>query len=103
MRVREKIKARVTPSPIAELLADLAAAPHLPGAACRAQTALFDATIEDAGRPRTAAALHAALQVCQQCRALGACTAWVDSLDPADRPRGVVAGRINTWQEDTPP
>jgi hypothetical protein len=92
---------RVTPSPIAELMADLGHVPRLPAAACRGRAKLFDATIPDvSNRPRAAVARREALKVCAACSCLRACSAWLDSLDPADRPRGVVAGRINTWREE---
>jgi hypothetical protein len=103
MRAREKIKARVTPSPIAELFADLAAVPRLRGARCRGQSELFDRTIPTlAFRPVAAQARREALQVCRECPALRACRDWLDGLAPIDRPAGVIAGRTNTWREDTP-
>lgn len=87
------------------LFDELAAhAPHLDGAACRHHPQIFDDTVPDiANRPRAAAARREALTICrEQCPCLAQCAAWLDSLDPDQRPRGVIAGRINQHHPPTP-
>jgi len=86
----------------AELIHELArATPRLPSAACRGHTDLFDATVAMA--PRGHAALYRAraeaLQICATCRALVLCRRWVDTLDPEQRPRGAIAGRVERCTE----
>ncbi|MDQ1305871.1 MAG: WhiB family transcriptional regulator, redox-sensing transcriptional regulator [Actinomycetota bacterium] len=68
--------------------------PGLPGARCRGRGYLFDEA--EPGEPEALVAQrHAqAVQLCRGCKSLPACAAWVDSLKPSQRPRGVVAGRI---------
>jgi WhiB family transcriptional regulator, redox-sensing transcriptional regulator len=94
---------RVARSSVAELLDDLAHVPHLPGARCRGRTGLFDRTVPGgaASRGDGARARREARQLCATCPALQACSTWLDSLDPSDRPRGVVAGRF-TWRPPKP-
>lgn len=75
------------------LLTALAGAPALPGARCRGRAHLFD-PVEFAESPIVLQQRHAqALALCERCPALNRCRAWVDSLPPGKRPRGVVAGR----------
>ena len=78
---------------LAELLSDLAhAAPRLPDAACRDHVALFDATSR---RGRNERVRREALRVCATCPALAAsCRSWLHSLDPDQRPFGVIAGEV---------
>ena len=68
-------------------------APALPGARCRGRAHLFDEP--EPGEPaELVEQRHAqALGLCRHCPALTACAAWLDSLKPAHRPAGVVAGR----------
>lgn len=102
MRAGQTIKVRATPSPVAELFADLGHFPYLPGARCRGRSDLYDRTVPDVpDRPVAAQALHEALRICRdECPCLVQCVAWFNSTDPVDRPHGVVAGRINnTWTE----
>lgn len=85
----------------ADLLAELAVAPSLPGARCAGRHELFDATIEGsttgpAATAEVAAARAEALRLCSGCPELAPCGAWFDSLRPKDRPLGVIAGRLNT-------
>lgn len=78
-----------------ELLADLAAAPRLPGASCRGHAQLFDRTILRRGHQKDARqARTAALSICHDCPALDHCRAWLDRLPPDERPIGVVAGQL---------
>jgi hypothetical protein len=73
---------------LSELLDDLAAVPRLPGAMCRDDPALFDLARDHRNsRGR-------ALTVCQSCAALEQCREWVLTLEPDERPRGVVAGMV---------
>ncbi|AZG44822.1 WhiB family transcriptional regulator [Gordonia insulae] len=74
--------------PIVGLTSALAGLPRLPGAACRGWPEIFDA--EAPADPRA----PEALELCAGCPALQLCTAWVDALTPAQRPAGVVAGRL---------
>jgi WhiB family redox-sensing transcriptional regulator len=77
---------------LADLLGAISAAPNLRGAACTDHRDLFDATTgKAAGRPGVYAR---AIRVCESCPALTACSAWVESLPPSQRPLGVTAGRI---------
>ena len=69
-----------------ELLSAICAAPDLPGARCKGQWAIWDATDE----PEL---LEYCTYQCQSCPALQACESWYLSLQPSKRPRGVVAGR----------
>ena len=92
-------------STVAELMADLAAAPRFPGARCRDQWRLFDTAAAGRSLPRVqvAQAQARAIALCRGCPALQACAAWVDGLEPWQRPRGVVAGRLNTSPAPKPP
>ncbi|MDQ1247531.1 MAG: WhiB family transcriptional regulator, redox-sensing transcriptional regulator [Actinomycetota bacterium] len=76
--------------------------PGLPGARCRGRGYLFDEA--EPGEPEALVAQrHAqAVQLCRGCKSLPACAAWVDSLKPSQRPRGVVAGRINSRPSGRP-
>ena len=71
-----------------------AATPKLDGARCRNLWAAFDPP--EAGEdPADVAYRHsAALALCQRCPALTPCRDWLDALTPAQRPLGVVAGRV---------
>ena len=75
-------------------------APLLPGAACRDEWQLFDATIVGArgggSSNRVNLARIQALQVCESCPCLNDCRIWFDSLPPHHRPYGVVAGQLST-------
>lgn len=78
-----------------ELLADLAVAPRLPGAACRGHAGLFDRTVREHGRAKDVNAARAeALALCRTCPALASCRVWLDSLPAHLRPTGVVAGQV---------
>lgn len=66
--------------------------PHLPGARCRGHGELFDEHPTD--DPRWKQTTERALAVCASCPALGPCEDWLRRLEPYQRPRGVVAGRI---------
>lgn len=86
---------------LADVLDALGAAPSLPGARCRGRWELFDATVHESRGAPTAAVLSArteALAICNSCPALAACTTWVESLPPRQRPHGAIAGRIRTSQ-----
>ena len=78
-----------------ELLAGL---PNLPGAACKGNAALFEATIDEHGKPTSATDIEharaAALRTCAGCDALSRCRAWFDGLKVVQRPRGVIAGVV---------
>ena len=76
------------------LIASLAGAPTLHGARCRGRGHLFDSA-EPHEDPDTVAQRHLqALGLCYLCPALDRCEAWFLSLDPSERPQGVVAGEI---------
>jgi hypothetical protein len=65
--------------------------PDLTGAACAGRSDLFDlqAVHSDDREHRQARAL------CARCPVLGACRAWFASLPAAERPYGVIAGRVH--------
>lgn len=77
-----------------ELLADLAAAVHLPEASCRGHAQLYDRTAGKSQAADTREARTTALALCHTCPTLHRCRAWLDSLPPDTRPFGVVAGQI---------
>jgi hypothetical protein len=53
---------------------------------------LFDERPAD--DPYRDAVTERALAVCASCPALGPCEVWLRRLEPSERPRGVVAGRV---------
>ena len=83
------------PDVFADLLAELeATVPRLPGAACRGRAELFDPIEGGEHNPRYWDVTVAAMNICRrECPVLADCRCWLGSLDPAQRPRGVVAGR----------
>ena len=76
------------------VFAALAAAPDLPGAACRGLAPGFDAARPDETVAEVAHRHLAALAICAKCPALAACSSWLETLPVRERPVGVVAGRI---------
>ena len=74
----------------------LGSVPALPGALCRGDWELFDATIGSRGgdREQLQAARDAAVALCQRCPALSPCGSWFDSLPKAARPSAITAGRL---------
>lgn len=74
----------------------LGSVPALPGALCRGDWELFDATIAQRGgnREYLAYARRAAVSLCQSCPALDPCRAWLDGLPATARPHAVTAGQI---------
>jgi len=85
----------------ADLVDALGGAPRLDGALCRGST-MFDEA-----QPGTAAELVAervatAVATCERCPSLSACTRWLSSLAPAQRPTGVVAGRLTVIEPPQP-
>ena len=74
----------------ADLLADLASAPELPGAACKGSTA-WD--LVDYNEPRDRE--RAAQAVClKSCPVLASCLAALLAAPRSQWPEGVVAGRV---------
>jgi hypothetical protein len=71
---------------LAGLLAELAAFPHLTGAACRGRAAMFDG--------RTPRAVAEAQAICFRCPALSACRTWLAATPVNRRPSGVIAGQL---------
>lgn len=72
-----------------DLAGALAGVPLLEGARCKGRPERFDLDIRS-GRE----AIDWATYTCGACPALRKCRAWVDSLEPRQRPSGVVAGRL---------
>ncbi|OSC32052.1 hypothetical protein B8W69_02850 [Mycobacterium vulneris] len=76
--------------------------PDLRAARCKGRADLFEATVAvrriDGGSSRNEvnAARVAALRLCAACTALEQCRAWLATLRPTRRPRGVVAGQVIT-------
>ena len=88
----------IRPVDLATLLEDLAHTPVLRGARCRDQYQLYDRTISGSATAREVRqARREALRICEHCPCLQACADWVDSLEPWQRPRGVVAGQVHAW------
>ena len=73
---------------VISLPAAIAPLPDLTGAACAGRSDLFDLKAGSL-RHRTA------LAMCARCPVLAACRAWFASLPAAERPAGVVAGRVH--------
>lgn len=72
-----------------EVFADLRAGiPRLPGAKCKGRSHVWD-EVDDP------ALVEYAIHQCEGCPALTACQRWLETLRPAQRPHGVVAGRVN--------
>jgi WhiB family redox-sensing transcriptional regulator len=70
------------------LPAAITPSPALTGAACAGRSDLFDLA---AGSQRH----REALALCARCPVLGVCRAWFASLPAAERPVGVIAGRVH--------
>lgn len=81
---------------LVDLLAALAGVPPLPGARCKGHAALFDPARVGEDVSRVERRHRVALETCMGCPALGPCRMWLDSLQPRDRPPGVIAGTIRT-------
>lgn len=76
------------------ILGALLGAPALPGARCRGRSHVFDPAAHDED-PEVVQQRHTqAVGLCERCPSLNACTDWVASLKPAQRPLGVVAGQV---------
>ena len=71
-----------------------AATPRLDGARCRNLWAAFDPPDPDEDPADVTYRHRVALTLCESCPALTPCGAWLDALAPAQRPLGVVAGRV---------
>ena len=84
------------PTPEINLLIEiLRGTPRLPGAACRDDPDLFDATVAEGQGSRQSglgAARERARAVCAGCPALDACRDWVRATPQKRRPVGIVAG-----------
>ena len=65
--------------------------PDLTGAACAGRSDLFDLRPV----PGDHRAYREALALCARCPVLAACGAWFASLPTAERPPGVIAGRVH--------
>lgn len=82
----------------ADLLAALAAIPDLPGAECKGRPDLFDEPQPGEDEHDIAYRHRCALNLCSRCPALDQCRDWVESLRPAQRPIGVIAGQIRIYR-----
>jgi hypothetical protein len=78
---RASIRAAITP------------VPDLTGAACSGRSDWFDLAPPDSADHAHSEAR--ALAICAHCPVLGACRAWFASLPTAQRPVGVIAGRVH--------
>ena len=78
------------------LLAAVGAAPALPGARCRGRHHLFDVAGTHEAPETTAERHQQAIGLCRLCPSLAGCTTWFTSLPAIRRPKGVVAGQLNT-------
>jgi WhiB family transcriptional regulator, redox-sensing transcriptional regulator len=76
----------------ASLPATVTPVPELTGAACAGRSDLFDLrAVHSHDR-----AYREALALCARCPVLRACRAWFESLPAAQRPYGVIAGRVHS-------
>lgn len=85
------------PGQLESLVGALGGIPLLAGALCKGQPEIWDEpspASRDPDPSDTAGRLKFALNACQRCPALAACTQWVTSLRPSKRPVGVVAGEL---------
>lgn len=83
------------------IAAIIAGTPPLPGAACAGRSELFDPRGDNEPYETTQRRQEAARRICEwTCPVQPECRRWVDSLKPAERPRGVIAGVIPGY---TPP
>jgi hypothetical protein len=73
------------------LRAAIAPLPDLTGAACVGRSDLFDLRPVDSDDR----VYREALALCARCPVLDACRAWFASLPAAQRPVGVIAGRVH--------
>lgn len=72
----------------------LAGAPKLSSAACRTEPELFDPQAPTESRGAAERRHEAAVRVCLfTCPDYDACLAWIDELEPSERPAGVIAGQ----------
>ena len=76
---------------VISLPAAIAPLPDLTGAACAGRGDLFDLRPVHSDHR----AYREALALCARCPVLGACRAWFASLPAAERPVGVIAGRVH--------
>jgi hypothetical protein len=75
----------------AKLPAAIIPVPDLTGAACAGRSDLFDLRpVHSDDR-----AYREALALCAHCPVLSACRAWFARLPKAERPYGVIAGRVH--------
>lgn len=81
---------------LTNLLASIGVAPALPGARCRGKHHLFDQAGEREDHEVAAERHQQALGLCRLCPSLAGCTTWFTSLPASRRPKGVVAGQLNT-------
>ncbi len=80
----------------AALAAALAAAPRLPGAACKGRYELFDPAEPGEDEDDYTYRDETALAICRHCPALTDCQSWLETLPPRQQPPGVIAGRITS-------
>ena len=73
------------------LPAAITSLPNLTGAACTGRSDLFDLQPWHSDDR----AYREALALCARCPVLAACRAWFASLPAAERPDGVIAGRVH--------
>jgi hypothetical protein len=81
-------------SPVLALLAALAPAEGMAGAACRGRSPLHDSTVDGETADERHARHELARAVCARCRVLDTCRASVDTLPP--HTEGVWAGKLRT-------
>lgn len=96
---RDRAPQPAKPSAAAEQLARLVADVPMPrelrvSAPCRGKWDTFDPAGEKEHRLAVAERHAEAVEFCDSCRLLEVCRGWLDSLPPAQRPIGVVAGRV---------
>ncbi len=75
-------------------LGSMLGVPALPGAKCRGRSQLFDEQAKTEPHDVVEQRHAQAKLLCTVCPAFDPCRRWLESLTPAKRPTGVVAGRV---------
>lgn len=75
--------------------------PKMPNALCKNRPELFDEAAPGEA-PYMVEHRHAeALRLCAGCPELQTCRDYLDSLRPAEKPGGVIAGQVRAWGTTT--
>lgn len=83
------------------LIGALADIPNLDRALCKFRHHLFDEAQPGESDTDVERRQAFALRLCAACPELQRCRDYLDSLPPAKKPGGVIAGQIRTWKTTT--